>query len=90
MDIDAVHIVVCGRVQGVCYRNSARVRALELKLVGWVRNCSDGTVEIHAQGDRKNLDKFIEWCGKGPPAADVTGLDAVPVARAGMETFLIR
>jgi acylphosphatase len=90
MNIEAVHIVVRGRVQGVWYRGNAQSRAAELKLAGWVRNCPDGTVEIHAEGDRKNLDKFIEWCGKGPPAADVTGLDTTPVSREGMETFLIR
>ncbi len=90
MSIEAVHIVVRGRVQGVYYRASARDCALELKLAGWIRNCPDGTVEIHAEGDRQNLDKFIAWCEKGPPAAGVTGLDTTPVAAGGMETFRVR
>lgn len=90
MNIEAVHIVIRGRVQGVCYRNSAKARALELKLTGWVRNCPDGTVEIHAEGDRQNLNPFIEWCEQGPPAAKVTGLDATPVTQEGIETFLVR
>jgi acylphosphatase len=90
MTIEAVHIVVRGRVQGVWYRASAKARASELKLAGWARNCPDGTVEIHAEGDRQNLDQFIEWCRKGPSAAEVTGLDTTPVSTNGMETFLIR
>ena len=54
MGAEAVHIVVRGRVQGVWYRGSAEARASELGLAGWVRNCPDGTVEIHAEGDREN------------------------------------
>ena len=52
----AVHIVVCGQVQGVFFRASAQAQALELGLTGWVRNLSNGTVEVHAeepQGDSK-------------------------------------
>ena len=90
MNVEAVHIVVKGRVQGVWYRGSAQSRASELGLAGWARNCPDGTVEIHAEGNRENLDKFVEWCRKGPPAADVTGLDTTPVSPEGMEKFLIR
>jgi len=90
MNIEAVHIVVRGRVQGVWYRNSAKARASELKLAGWVRNCPDGTVEIHAQGNRENLDRFIEWCKQGPPTAEVTGLDTTPASVEGMETFQVR
>ena len=90
MSIEAVHIVVRGRVQGVGYRYSARARASELGLAGWVRNCPDGTVEIHAEGDRENLQTFVEWCEKGPPAGEVTGLDTAPVAVQGMDIFLIR
>ncbi|GJL77039.1 MAG: hypothetical protein NPINA01_00280 [Nitrospinaceae bacterium] len=90
MDVAAVHIVVRGRVQGVWYRGSAQARASELNLTGWARNCPDGTVEIHAEGGREQLDQFIEWCRNGPPAAEVAGLDTTTVPPEGMETFLIR
>ncbi len=85
-----MHIVVQGRVQGVCYRASAKTRASELELGGWVRNCPDGTVEIHVEGGRENVDRFVAWCQQGPPVADVTGLDATPAPLQGMETFLVR
>lgn len=90
MNIEAVHIVARGRVQGVGYRYSAQVRASELKLAGWVRNCPNGTVEIHAEGDRENLEKFIAWCEQGPPAAGVTDLDTTPAAVGGMKIFSVR
>ena len=71
----AVHIIVCGHVQGVFFRASAQARASELGITGWVRNLTDGKVEIHAEGNQDALDNFIEWCHKGPPSAEVSRCD---------------
>ncbi len=60
------HLVVHGRVQGVFFRASARERAEELGLAGWVRNNPDGSVEAVAEGEQEDLEKFITWCRKGP------------------------
>jgi len=65
-----VHILISGRVQGVFFRAHAVERALALGLTGWVRNTPQG-VEIIAEGERQKLEKLIEWCKKGPPAAKV-------------------
>lgn len=54
-----VHMVISGRVQGVGFRYSARQKALELGLVGWVQNKADGTVEIEVEGDEINIEVFI-------------------------------
>jgi len=69
-----VHIIVSGRVQGVCYRGSALEKALSLELNGWVRNLADGSVEIIAEGDRLGISAFIDWCGRGPRWASVDEL----------------
>jgi acylphosphatase len=90
MDIEAVHIVVHGRVQGVWYRGSAQAFAAERDLKGWAKNCPDGTVEIHVEGTKAPLYEFIEWCKKGPPAADVARIDVTPVPSKKMEKFFIR
>jgi len=66
-----VHIIVYGRVQGVFFRAWMEDRALELGLKGWVRNNPDGTVEVVAEGDEKDLEVLISWCRKGPPDARV-------------------
>ena len=50
-----VHLVVSGRVQGVWFRAGTREQALQLGLCGWVKNCPDGTVEIHAEGGKEAL-----------------------------------
>ena len=90
MNIEAVHIVVRGRVQGVWFRGNAQSFASERGLKGWAKNCPDGTVEIHVEGAKEKLDQFIKWCAKGPPSADVTGMDVTPVPAKEMEKFFIR
>jgi acylphosphatase len=73
--IEAAHIIVHGRVQCVWFRAGTKEQADEFGLLGWVKNRPDGTVEIHAEGEKAQLEKFITWCRKGTPAADVTSLD---------------
>lgn len=60
-----LNIKIYGRVQGVGFRVSAKRKAEELKLRGFVRNEPDGTVDIEAEGEEENLEKFLEWCKKG-------------------------
>lgn len=67
-----VHLIVEGRVQGVWFRESTRIKAAELEINGWVKNRSDGSVEIIAEGPEADIRKFIEWCHEGPSYADVT------------------
>lgn len=70
-----VHLYIHGRVQGVGYRLSARYKALNLNLTGWVRNLRDGRVEIVAEGDEEAISQFIRWCEKGPAGSLVTKVD---------------
>ena len=66
------HFTIRGRVQGVCYRMYARDRAEELGLAGWIRNRSDGSVEVVAEGEESAIVAFRDWCRVGPPLAVVT------------------
>ena len=70
---------VSGRVQGVFFRESMRLRAEQLKVTGWVRNCADGTVEAVAQGDAFDVGRLIEWAQRGPDAAKVEKIDVESV-----------
>jgi acylphosphatase len=65
------NFLVKGKVQGVFYRKSAKVKAEELGLSGWVRNEADGSVYIEAEGDEHQLKQFKEWCKLGPSHASV-------------------
>lgn len=67
---------VHGRVQGVFFRHNTNELAQKLKLAGWVKNVSDGTVEILAQGDSEKLKKLEEWARKGSMLAKVEKVEA--------------
>lgn len=69
--MERAHIFVSGIVQGVYYRYNAMKKANQFNLKGWVRNLIDGRVEIVCEGKRGDIEKFIEWCKKGPPGAYV-------------------
>ncbi|MEE2767170.1 MAG: acylphosphatase [Pseudomonadota bacterium] len=69
-----VHVLVGGKVQGVCFRVSAREQAIKLAVQGFVRNLPDGRVEIIAQGMQTSVDRFVEWCEEGPEHARVDDL----------------
>lgn len=69
--IQAINIQVEGKVQGVLFRASTAKKANALGLSGWVKNLSNGRVEIHAQGPEVNLQTLLIWCNKGPVLAKV-------------------
>jgi acylphosphatase len=69
------HVFVSGRVQGVFFRGETVDQAVSLGLSGWVRNLSDGRVEIVAEGAKEDAQSLIDWCYDGPPAAVVTGVE---------------
>ncbi len=70
-----VHIKIIGRVQGVYFRASTKEKADALAIKGWVKNISDGSVEIVASGSRQSVEEFVQWCHKGPRGASVSRVD---------------
>lgn len=72
---------VTGSVQGVGYRQTCRQFARSLDLVGWVRNHTDGSVEVFAQGESDNVGHLVEWLWAGPGGARVVGVESDTVAR---------
>jgi acylphosphatase len=71
-----LHVFVHGIVQGVNFRYSTRRQARALLLSGWVRNTSDGGVEVLAEGPRPQLEALLRYLQRGPPSAQVTHVDA--------------
>jgi acylphosphatase len=70
-------VVVEGLVQGVGYREFVRRAALRLKVSGWVRNRSDGSVEALARGSPACVEALIAEMRQGPPAAGVERLSVI-------------
>ncbi|MEO8843192.1 MAG: acylphosphatase [Kofleriaceae bacterium] len=67
-----IRAVISGRVQGVSYRAATVREAHRLGIVGWVKNRSDGSVELEAEGPPAQIAALLAWCERGPPAANVT------------------
>ncbi len=70
------HLWISGRVQGVFFRRSTFKRAQKIgQLSGWVKNLSDGRVEVLVAGPAEQVEQLLVYCRKGPPAARVDQLE---------------
>jgi acylphosphatase len=75
-------IRVQGRVQGVGFRYALRDEAQRLGVSGWVRNCTDGSVEALLQGEARAVEALVHWARRGPRTARVeTFVETEPVAQ---------
>lgn len=52
-------VIFIGRVQGVGFRAKAKRAADRLQLTGYVKNLSNGAVELVAQGSREVLQRLL-------------------------------
>jgi acylphosphatase len=73
--MDARRFVVRGRVQGVGFRWFVEREAHMLGIAGWVRNNSDGSVEVLAVGNRDQLIGLRSRLRQGPRAARVDSVE---------------
>ena len=64
-----IHATVSGRVQGVGFRYFVHRDARQLGLTGWVRNHTDGTVQVVAEGSEQDLNELVSRLNEGPPMA---------------------
>jgi len=74
--MEEIHCIVSGRVQMVMFRDFTQRKARGLGLAGWVRNLPDGTVEVVAQGEGEELDRFVAHLHEGPLLARVERVEA--------------
>jgi acylphosphatase len=79
-----------GRVQGVFFRDSVRGEAEARGVAGWVRNCSDGTVEAVFEGDPDAVDALVEFCRAGPGSSEVSSLDVASEPAESLSGFDVR
>ena len=86
----ARHISVSGRVQGVFFRAWTRERAEALGVTGWIRNCPDGHVEAHVEGEDSLVEQMLELLRRGSPAAQVENLRTWDVEPCEFDDFEVR
>jgi acylphosphatase len=82
-DLARLKAVAHGWVQGVGYRDFVSREARRQGLRGYVRNSSDGSVEVEAEGSRAALERFLDRLREGPPMAEVRQVEAAWDAARG-------
>ncbi len=70
-EVIRVHMWVKGRVQNVGFRAHVESHALEIGVLGWVRNVGSDIVETVAEGRPLQIEQFIEIVRRGPRASHV-------------------
>jgi acylphosphatase len=83
-------ICVTGHVQGVFFREWSVKVAGGLGIDGWVRNRSDGNVELYAVGEPAQIERFVAELHKGSPASRVDNVDVAPAEVENVEGFMRR
>ena len=64
-------IMIKGKVQGIGYRNFVRLKASRLNIKGFVKNIGSDSVEIVAEGNEIELNKFKQEVHRGPINAHI-------------------
>ena len=82
-------IHVTGWVQGVGFRWSAANEAKNRGITGFVKNLSNGSVYIEAEGSREKLNAYVEWCKKGPRFGVVESVTADPSPTVNYTDFRV-
>jgi acylphosphatase len=82
--------IVRGRVQGVGFRDFVQRRALEIGVRGFVRNLSDGSVEVVGAGTVRQLDELAGHLHKGPWLSEVRAVDETEAAVPSQDSFVVR
>jgi len=86
----ARHVRVAGRVQGVFFRAWTRDEARQLGVHGWVRNCDDGSVEAHVEGEDDSVERLLTLMRDGPAHAKVEAFETEEAEPAGYREFEVR
>ena len=79
-----------GAVQGVGFRDWAIAEAKSRGLDGWVRNRSDGSVEMLIAGADPKVEDMLKAATQGPGAAQVANIDIHKETEAPSPGFVRR
>ncbi len=75
--------LIRGDVQGVGYRYFAQRAAAKHQVVGYVRNCPDGSVEAFAEGPASSIEDFKHDLATGPQWAIVDHVEEIDLEPTG-------
>ena len=83
-------IRVTGKVQGVYFRASAKQKAQNLGVKGYIKNQSDGSVVLEVEGEDEAVNYMINWCKHGPALARVSNIEVKNEASRNFVSFDIK
>ena len=72
--MESYKIIISGKVQHVYYRKSISQALMRLGIQGYIRNLSDGTVEVVARIYDDDLDMVLERLKQGSPLSEVSDI----------------
>ena len=87
MTLRKIHVIVKGKVQGVFFRASTKQQAIDLGITGWVKNLSDGSVEVVSEGSSVKIEQLLSWLYHGPKLAEVKELVLISDDSVRSQTF---
>lgn len=70
----ANRVIIQGTVQGVFFRQFVKENADKMGLRGFVRNLSDGNVEIVVEGEGETIERFLGVMRKGPEHSQIRNM----------------
>lgn len=82
-------IIISGLVHGVGFRYFTKLNANKQNVFGWVRNNSNGTVEIIVSGEEKNVENFIHNVIQGSKFSRIDSIDIKTMKYKKFESFEI-
>ncbi|MBE9492600.1 MAG: acylphosphatase [Bacteroidetes bacterium] len=82
-------INIFGRVQNVGFRYYTHRKAIELGINGFVKNMPDGSVYVEAESEDERIEKFIDFCRKGPQWAQVDEINVLETTLKEYKYFTI-
>lgn len=88
--IKNLQIRVRGKVQKVGFRFTCMEIAYRFNIRGYVKNLTDGSVYVEAEGEEQDIEHFMSWCKKGPLWSKVVEVIVEEGVPKGFKSFDIR
>jgi acylphosphatase len=88
--MNAASFLIEGRVQGVGFRAGTARVARGYDVTGWVRNEPDGSVAVHAEGEREEVEAFLQGLRDSDLGGHIRAVRCEWVEPAGCRGFSIR
>ena len=84
--VAALKVIFSGHVQGVGFRYRTRQIAARFPVSGYVKNLSNGNVELVAEGDENVLNTFLDAV-RSNMAANIRNYEVEHPAESGYRSF---